>query len=113
MLRPPRRCLLAAVAQFWPQKFPANWWVLFVCVSLYAIASVCLSLFTSRAEGEVFLFLEPEVCGRQAAAILTNLAKCFASSSMIYPKLRDRHCQTATCKAAGGNMVHVPVCESR
>ena len=52
--------MLAAIAQFWPKKFPDNWTVLAVCVAAYGIGSVALNIFTTHKEGDAFLFLRPQ-----------------------------------------------------
>lgn len=54
-----RRCLLALVAQFYPKKWPGQWWVMLVCVLAYGACTVALNLFITRVEGEVFLFTRP------------------------------------------------------
>ena len=53
------RCLLALVAQFYPKKWPGQWWVMLVCVLAYGACTVALNLFITRVEGEVFLFTRP------------------------------------------------------
>lgn len=49
-------CLIALVAQFWPQKHPNNWWLLFCCIVAYAACTAALNLFLLRFEGEAFFF---------------------------------------------------------
>lgn len=48
------RCALAAVAQFYPKKYPDNFWVLLVCVGLYMAATLALNIMFSGTEGDVF-----------------------------------------------------------
>ncbi|KAK9815112.1 hypothetical protein WJX73_007939 [Symbiochloris irregularis] len=65
-------CSLAATAQFWPQKYPQNWLVLVVCVVLYAVGTAGLSLFTSTAEGDAFLFLTSKNLGQAGQLRVTS-----------------------------------------
>ena len=54
-----RRCLLALAAQFYPKKWPGQWWVMLVCVLAYGACTLALNLFITRVEGDVFLFTRP------------------------------------------------------
>ena len=47
------------MAQFYPKKWPGQWWVMLVCVLAYGACTVALNLFITRVEGEVFLFTRP------------------------------------------------------
>lgn len=49
-------CSIALVAQFYPQKHPDSWWLLFCCVIAYAACTAALNLFLLRFEGETFFF---------------------------------------------------------
>jgi signal peptidase complex subunit 2 len=54
-----RRCLLALLAQFYPKKWPAQWWIMLVCVLAYGACTLALNAFVSRVEGDAFLFTRP------------------------------------------------------
>ena len=55
------RCSLAAMAQFYPKKYPDNFWVLVFCVGLYVAASLAHSALFSGIEGDVFFIAKQKV----------------------------------------------------
>jgi len=57
------RCSIALVAQFYPQKHPDSWWLLFFCVIAYAACTAALNLFLLRFEGETFFFTRAKRVG--------------------------------------------------
>jgi len=73
-----RRCLLALLAQFYPKKWPAQWWVMLVCVLAYGACTLALNAFVSRVEGDAFLFTRP----RKARAGSPDVLKEILSASM-------------------------------
>lgn len=50
---------LALLAQFWPGKFHANWWIVFWCVVAYVVVTAILTLFCAMREGNAFMFAKP------------------------------------------------------
>lgn len=63
------RCGLALLAQFYPKKYPENYWVLLVCVGLYIAATLFLNSIFSGMEGDVFYIAKAKV--RSLLATLT------------------------------------------
>lgn len=61
-----RRIIIALIAQFYPKKYPDNWLLLLVCLVLYGIGTIALSLFTSLVEDECFLITKPRKVGPKA-----------------------------------------------
>ena len=53
------RCLFALVAQFYPRKFPDNYWLLVICVAAYALCTAALNMFITYVEGDAILFTLP------------------------------------------------------
>ncbi len=52
---------MAALAQFYPKKYPDNFWVLLVCVGLYIAATLALNILFSGIDGEVFYTAKDKV----------------------------------------------------
>lgn len=55
------RCSLAATAQFWPQRYPDNSWVLMTCVVLYIAATIAMNIALSGVEGGVIFMSKQKV----------------------------------------------------
>lgn len=77
-------CILAALAQFWPGKFPDTWYVLATCVSLYGLGTLILNIFTARFEGDAFLFLRPEGAAKDPPAPLVRVSSRLPRFSYEY-----------------------------
>jgi hypothetical protein len=55
------RCGLAALAQFYPRKYPENYWILLICVGLYIASTLALNIMFSGMEGDVFYIAKDKV----------------------------------------------------
>ena len=77
------RCSLAAIAQFYPKKYPENFWVLVVCVGLYIVASLAHSALFSGIEGDVFFIAKQKVlhASHRQIYILPQTRQLFDSSA--------------------------------
>lgn len=49
-------CAFAALAQFYPQKYPDNWVLLVVCVLGYMAGTGVLNFYVAGREGDAFMF---------------------------------------------------------
>ncbi len=49
------------LAQFYPKKFPDNWYLLLGCVVAYAFLSTVLNIFINNVEGDAFLITKAKV----------------------------------------------------
>lgn len=47
-------CALAASAQFYPKKYPDNYWVLLFCVVCYGLASLAQNVIFGHVGGDLF-----------------------------------------------------------
>ncbi|KAK9844125.1 hypothetical protein WJX81_005216 [Elliptochloris bilobata] len=81
-------CLLALVAQFYPKKWLAQWWVLLACVLAYGACTLALNVFITRVEGEVFLFTRPRKGGKalQASSKLPRFSPEYMLQLETHPK---------------------------
>ncbi len=50
------RCAFAALAQFYPQKYPNNWIILVICVLGYLAGTAVLNFYVAGREGDAFMF---------------------------------------------------------
>jgi hypothetical protein len=55
--------LIACVGQFYPAKYPANFWLLVFCVSTYTVLSGSISLLGMLVEKDQFAFTQPSSDG--------------------------------------------------
>ena len=54
------RIAVALIAQFYPKKHPDNWAVLLMCLVLYCIGSMFLSLFCALYEEDACFITRPK-----------------------------------------------------
>lgn len=58
---------MACLAQFYPLKYPASFWLLVGCVSTYAVLSALMTYVAAVLERDGFAFTQPnpkKVCAR-------------------------------------------------
>lgn len=74
-------CAVACLAQFYPLKYPANFWLLVCCVSVYAALSTAMTYVITFLEKDCFLFTKP------------NSSKCGVSLAIAsrLPKYQDQY----------------------
>lgn len=60
---------MACLAQFYPLKYPASFWLLVGCVSTYAVLSALMTYVAAVLERDGFAFTQPnpkKVCAQEA-----------------------------------------------
>ena len=50
------RCAFAAIAQFYPKKYPDNIILLAVCILGYLVGTAALNFYVAGREGDAFMF---------------------------------------------------------
>lgn len=50
---------MALLAQFYPLKYPASFWLLVCCVTTYTVLSTAMSLVTMFLEHDAIAFTKP------------------------------------------------------
>lgn len=69
------RCALAAIAQFYPVKYPDNFWILVTCVGLYIATSLVSTLVLGSIEGDIFFTAREKVNSLRPASLCTYLRR--------------------------------------
>lgn len=64
---------MACLAQFYPQKYPANAWLLVGCVSTYALLSAAMTLVATVLEQDAIAFTQP--CAKKVRAWVRGRAR--------------------------------------
>ena len=64
------RCAFAALAQFYPQKYPDNWVLLVVCVLGYMAGTGILNFYVAGREGDAFMFTRRRKVSQASAYLM-------------------------------------------
>lgn len=82
-------CFFALLAQFYPKKFPDNWWLLLGCVIAYGILSTALNLFINHVEGDAFLITQPK--DGVPVRVASRLPRYTTAYTLVISKDTGRH----------------------